>query len=208
MRYITRREAGRPRHAAADTIDPVDRFQRWFREARRAGGRPEAVALATASAGGAPSVRFVLLKQADRRGFVFFTDVRSRKGRDLTGNPRAAIAMYWTATAKQVRIEGRIESVSAAEADAYWATRPRSSRLAARASCQSAGLRSRAWLLARWRRLRGDYRARPVPRPTTWTGFRIVPDTIEFWTHRRHRLHDRELFVRGPRGWRRKLLQP
>jgi pyridoxamine 5'-phosphate oxidase len=166
------------------------------------------MALATATRAGAPSVRFVLLKQADRRGFVFFTDARSRKGRELARNARAAFAFYWNPLGRQVRIEGRVAPISAREADAYWETRPRPSRLAASVSHQSAELPSRAWLIARWRRLGRQNRRRPVPRPSTWTGFRVVPDTIEFWTHREHRLHDRELFVRGRRGWRRTLLQP
>jgi pyridoxamine 5'-phosphate oxidase len=197
-------------HAAvvATRVDPIERFAAWFARARRTGGDPEPMALATAAADGRPAVRFVLLKQVDQRGFVFFTDARSRKGRELATNPRAALALFWPTTRRQVRVEGRVERVSRAEADAYWATRPRASRLEARASRQSAVLRSRGALLARWKDLRRRYRGRPIPRPTSWTGFRIVPETIEFWTHRDHRLHDRERFVRGPRGWRRALLQP
>ena len=169
---------------------------------------PEAMALATTSRRGAPSVRFVLLKASDERGFVFFTNAESAKGRDLAANPRAALTFYWNATGKQVRIEGRVAPVSPAEADAYWATRPRASQLAALASRQSARLPSRASLEARWRRLRRQYRGKPIPRPATWTGFRVVPASIEFWTHQEHRLHHRELFVRARRGWRRSLLQP
>jgi pyridoxamine 5'-phosphate oxidase len=166
------------------------------------------MALATANRRRQPSLRFVLLKQADERGFVFFTDARSRKGIDLGQNPRAAVVFYWHRLAKQVRIEGRVEKVSTAESDAYWATRPRSSRLAALASYQSAGLSRRALLIARWRRLRRAYARRPIPRPPTWRGFRIVPGSIEFWTHREHRLHERELFVRRRQRWVRHLLQP
>jgi pyridoxamine 5'-phosphate oxidase len=189
--------------------DPVACFQRWFRQAERAGTPlAEAMALATATGRGAPSVRFVLLKGVDERGFAFFTDGRSRKGRELGQNPHAALAFYWNRLGKQVRIEGRVEAVSAAEADAYWATRPRASRLAALASQQSAPLASRTALDARWRRLRRRYRGKPVPRPPGWTGFRVVPETIEFWTHRARRLHDRELFVRRRKGWTRRLLQP
>jgi pyridoxamine 5'-phosphate oxidase len=169
---------------------------------------PEAMALATATRRGAPSVRFVLLKAADARGFVFFTSATSPKGRDLDQNPRAAVTFYWNPIGKQVRIEGRVERVSPDEADRYWATRPRASQLAALASRQSAHLPRRASLEARWRRLRRQYRGQPVPRPPTWTGFRVVPGSIEFWTHREHRLHHRELFVRTRRGWRRLLLQP
>jgi len=166
------------------------------------------MALATTGRRGAPSVRFVLLKGADRRGFVFFTDGRSRKGRELRASARAAVAFYWNRLGRQVRIEGRVEEVSPADADAYWATRPRASQLAGLASEQSAALASRRALIARWMELRRRYRRRPVPRPPTWTGFRLVPASVEFWTHREHRLHERELFVRTRAGWRRQLLQP
>ena len=190
-------------------IDPVRRFQRWFFEAaRRHAPIPEAAALATATRRGAPAVRFVLLKQVDHQGFVFFTDARSRKGRELAENARAALAFYWDATGREVRVEGRVEPVSAAEADAYWAKRPREKRLAASASHQSAPLARRSDMLARWRRLEREYRGKPIPRPPAWTGYRIVPEAVEFWTRRPHRLHERELFLRGRRGWRRTLLQP
>lgn len=187
--------------------DPFTQFNAWFAEARRI-PLAEAMALATADTRGRPSVRFVLLKQCDHRGFVFFTNARSRKGRELHDNPRAAAAIYWDPLGKQVRIEGRVEEVSATEADAYWVTRPRASQLAALASQQSAALASRSDLLARWRTLRQRYRGKAVPRPPGWTGFRIVPDAIEFWIHQEHRLHQRELFVRTRGGWKRKLLQP
>jgi pyridoxamine 5'-phosphate oxidase len=169
---------------------------------------PEAMALATATRRGAPSLRFVLLKAADARGFVFFTNAMSPKGRDLAANARAALTFYWNPLGRQVRIEGRVQQVSPEEADDYWATRPRASQLAALASRQSARLSSRAALEARWRRLRGRYRGKPVPRPPAWTGFRVVPRSIEFWTHQEHRLHHREVFRRTRRGWRRALLQP
>ena len=189
--------------------DPLVRFRRWFDEARRARvPLPEAMALATADAAGRPSVRFVLLKGADERGFVFFTDARSRKGRELRENPRASVAIYWNAVGKQVRIEGRTEGVAPAEVDRYWKTRPRESRLAALSSTQSARLAGRSSLVALWRKLGRRYPGDEVPRPSYWTGFRLVPETIEFWRHREHRLHDRELFVRTRRGWSRTLLQP
>lgn len=191
------------------STDPLVRFHRWFAQAQRAGVvLPESMALATADAHGRPSVRFVLLKQADASGFVFFTNLRSRKGRDLEENRRAALAFYWDQLRKQVRVEGRVERVSADEADAYWVTRPRESQLAAVASRQSAALASRRALLAKWRTLRRQYRGEDVPRPAEWTGFRLVPEAIEFWTNRDHRLHDRELFVRTRDGWKRSLLQP
>jgi pyridoxamine 5'-phosphate oxidase len=190
-------------------VDPIARFQRWFAQARAAGMlQPEAMAVATADAAGRPSVRMVLLKHADRDGFVFYTNGRSRKGRELRANPRAALVVHWDRLGKQVRIEGRVREVSDAEADAYWMSRPRPSQLAALASEQSAPLAIRAALVATWRALARRYRGAPVPRPPHWTGYRLVPAAIEFWTHREHRLHDRELFTRQRRGWKRTLLQP
>jgi pyridoxamine 5'-phosphate oxidase len=198
----------RPRARTRPAADPLARFRRCFAAARRAGIElPESMALATTDAAGRPSVRFVLLKEATARGFVFFTDGRSRKGRELRARPVAAVAFYWHATGMQVRIEGRIEEVDAAEADAYWETRPRGSRLAASVSRQSAPLASRAALLAAWRRL--DRRAGPsLPRPPEWTGFRLVARTIEFWRRGEFRLHERDLYVRRRGGWTRTLLQP
>ncbi len=169
---------------------------------------PEAMVVATSSRDGRPSARFVLLKRADARGFVFFTDRRSRKGAELRKNPLAAAVFYWDRIGKQVRIEGRVEVVSAAEADAYWATRPRPSRLAAASSRQSATLAHRRMLLDAVRRLRRSVDGQAVPRPPAWGGYRIVPERIEFWERRAHRLHDRELFVKGRQGWKRRLLQP
>jgi pyridoxamine 5'-phosphate oxidase len=189
--------------------DPLARFHRWYAEARRTRIRqPDAMALATADASGRPSARMVLLKHAGNDGFVFYTNARSRKGDELRANPRAALAFHWNQLGKQVRVEGRVEEVPPAEADAYWATRPRASQLAALASAQSAPLAARAQLVARWRALTRQYRQSPVPRPTHWTGYRVIPDAIEFWTHRDHRLHDRELFTRSGRGWKLTRLQP
>jgi pyridoxamine 5'-phosphate oxidase len=190
-------------------VDPIARFNRWYAHAARARvPLPDAMALATASRTGAPSVRYVLLKGVDERGFVFFTDARSRKGRDLAARRRAALAFYWDAISRQVRVEGRIVPVSPAEADAYWATRPRESRIAASVSTQSRPMPSHAWLMARWRRLARELDGREPRRPTWWTGYRVVPDAIELWSRGEHRLHRREAFVRGRRGWRRVLLQP
>jgi pyridoxamine 5'-phosphate oxidase len=166
------------------------------------------MALATAAGGGKTSVRFVLLKGIDERGFVFFTDTRSRKGRELDGNQFASLAFYWHPKGRQVRVEGRVEKVTPAEADAYWPTRPRQSRLAASASHQSARLYSRVKLLERCKQLAREFRGRDIPRPPYWTGFRVRPDAIEFWTNRAHRLHHREIYTRRARGWRRELLQP
>ena len=193
----------------ATSQDPIAKFIRWLDDARGLKiPNYEAMALATAMADGQPSVRFVLLKGIDERGFLFFTDSRSRKGRELRANPRASLAFYWQPKGRQVRVDGRIEEVTAPEADEYWATRPRPRQLAASASYQSAPLRSRASLIDRVRRLARNFRRREVPRPPGWLGFRLRPDAIEFWTHREHRLHNREVYFRQGKGWRRQLLQP
>jgi|SRR5262245_36340884 len=190
-------------------VDPIARFQRWYAAARHTRiVQPDAMALATSDGRGRPSARMVLLKQADAAGFVFYTNTRSRKGRELRANSRAALVFHWDVLGRQVRIEGRVQAVTPAEADAYWATRPRASQLAALASDQSAPMSTRARLVARWRGLTRRYRGRPVPRPPHWSGYRLVPDAVEFWTHREHRLHDRELFRRTGRGWKRTRLQP
>jgi len=189
--------------------DPILQFRRLFARAQRSGiPLPEAMALATADRRGRPSVRYVLLKQVDPSGFVFFTDTRSRKGRELDANPYAAAVFYWDPIGKQVRVEGRIEAVSAAEADAYWLSRPRQSRLAARTSRQSAEIASHRDLMERWRALRAELGGTAIERPAYWSGYRIVPDSIEFWTRRAYRLHERVLFERTRGGWRSKILQP
>jgi pyridoxamine 5'-phosphate oxidase len=195
--------------ARAKQSEPIRRFRRWFAEARRAGvALPEAMALATADHRGRPSVRYVLLKGADDAGFVFYTNAFSRKGRELAKRPYASLAIYWDATGRQVRVEGRIESVSDGEANAYWAERPRDSQLASAASRQSATIESRAALIAEYRRLQRKYEGRAVPRPRNWTGYRIVPDRVEFWTRREPRLHERELFTRSAGRWRSRILEP
>ena len=190
--------------------DPIARFQRWFRAAQRRKDipQPEAMTLATADRRGRPAARVVLLKHADADGFVFYTNARSRKGRELAANPWAALVFHWYPLGRQVRIEGTVEMVSTAEADAYWATRPRESQLGGAASDQSQPIASRAALLARWRELARRYRGSTVPRPPHWTGYRVVPATIEFWTLRPYRMHDREQFTRTRRGWRVTRLQP
>jgi len=190
-------------------MDPIARFRRWYADAARARiPLPEAIALATADRRGRPAVRFVLLKGVDARGFVFFTDGRSRKGAELAANPEAAFAVYWDALGKQVRVEGRVALVSAAEADAYWLTRPRESRLAASVSHQSAPLARRSDLIARWHALGRRHPGEDVPRPPAWTGYRLAPRAIEFWTRGDFRLHRRERFERRGGTWTRKLLQP
>jgi pyridoxamine 5'-phosphate oxidase len=189
--------------------DPIRKFQRWLAEARQAGvPLPEAMALATADQRGRPSVRYVLLKGADARGFVFYTNRLSAKARDLRANRRAALAFYWDAPGRQVRCEGRVTEVAAAEADAYWASRPRGSQVASAASRQSAPLDSSGSLMARYRELLREYEGKEVPRPEVWSGFRLGPERIEFWTRREPRLHKRELFVKSRGRWTMKLLQP
>ena len=189
--------------------DPLKQFGRWWDEALAA-EVPEANAmtLATADPAGKPSARTVLLKGYDARGFVFFTNYESRKGQELDSNPLAALLFFWRELERQVRIEGRVELVSDAEADAYWVTRPRESQLGGAASDQSEPVANRAAMLRRWRALSRRYRDTAVPRPPHWTGYRVVPTAIEFWTLRPYRMHDRELFTRSPRGWRETRLQP
>jgi len=190
--------------------DPIARFHRWFAAARRhpAIAQPDAMTVATADGHGRPSARMVLLKHADDDGFVFYTNTNSRKGDDLRANPHAALVFHWQPLGRQVRVEGRVTPVSDAEADAYWVTRPRESQLGGAASAQSARIASRAALLARWRQLARRLRGQPVPRPPHWSGFRVVPEAIEFWTQRPHRMHDRELFRRRRRSWSVQRLQP
>lgn len=191
------------------TEQVIARFRRWYRLAERAGQpRHDAMALGTVGAKGDVSVRMVLLKGADARGFVFFTCMSSRKGRDLAAHRRAAATFHWSALGRQVRIEGRVEPVTAAEADAYWATRPRGSQLSAATSRQSSELASRAELVRRRAALEKRLAGGPVPRPAEWSGYRILPERVEFWTQKDDRLHHRELFVRSRRGWRQSLLEP
>lgn len=188
---------------------PVTRFHQWFNAAHRAGvPLAEAMALATVDGRGRPAVRYVLLKSADRDGFVFYTNVESRKGVDLAARPHAALAFYWHATGRQVRVSGRVESVSEPEADSYWSTRPKGSQLASAASQQSQPLAERRLLIARYRALARQYRELEVPRPPHWRGYRVVPDEMEFWTREEPRLHRRELFLRTRQGWTKTILQP
>jgi pyridoxamine 5'-phosphate oxidase len=192
----------------ASNHDPIAKLIRWLNDAKELNiPNYEAMALATTD-GSEVSVRFVLLKKIDQHGLVFFTDARSRKGHQLQANPHASLAFYWEPNGRQVRADGDVEQVEAAEADAYWVTRPRQSRLAASVSHQSARLRSRAELMARMERLAKRSRGQEIARPPYWTGFRVCPHTIEFWRHRAHRLHEREIYHRYRNGWRRYLLEP
>jgi pyridoxamine 5'-phosphate oxidase len=189
--------------------DPLRQFQRWFDEARAAGiPLAEACAVATASAGGAPSARMVLLKEADARGFVFATNYGSRKGRELAENPRASLLFYWHALGRQVRVEGSVEQVDAAESDAIWAARPRASRLSALASQQSEPVASREELEQRVAEVERGLEGHEVERPEWWGGYRVVPDELEFWQHRDDRLHHRFRYRRRGDAWAIDELQP
>lgn len=189
--------------------DPHALFEDWFAEARAAEPNdPEAMALATADAQGRPSVRMVLLKSHDERGFAFYTNAESRKGGEIAANPRAALLFHWKSLRRQVRIEGRIEPTSDAEADAYFATRSRDARLGAWASDQSRPLESRAAFEARYAQAVADHEGSDVARPSYWRGYRMVPDRIEFWTDRPHRLHERRQFTLAEDGWAEGLLYP
>jgi pyridoxamine 5'-phosphate oxidase len=190
-------------------IDPFTLFDEWFAEARAGEpNEPEAMALATAGADGQPSVRMVLLKAHGPAGFTFYTHEQSAKGEDLAENPRAALLFHWKSLCRQVRIEGRIERASDAEADAYFATRGRDSQLGAWASDQSRPLESRATFERRFDEVKQRFAGQDVPRPATWGGYRVVPDRIELWTAREHRLHERRLFARSGDGWSEGLLYP
>ncbi|RMG48388.1 MAG: pyridoxamine 5'-phosphate oxidase [Acidobacteria bacterium] len=198
---------GLSEEAAGD--DPIALFRRWFDDARRAGLLlPEAMGLATATPDGRPSVRMMLLKAADERGFVFYTNYESRKGRELRANPRAAIVLHWAALQRQVRAEGTVSRLTPEESYAYFKTRPRGSRIGAWASRQSAELASRRELEERFAEFEARFRGKDVPLPPFWGGFRLAPARIEFWQGRANRLHDRLLFERDGPGWRRRRLSP
>jgi pyridoxamine 5'-phosphate oxidase len=193
-------------------MNPIDHF-RTLLSAAQAVDRtilpePTAMTLATVGRDGQPSARLVLLKAVDDRGFVFYTNLRSRKGRDLDANPRAALTFHWQPLEVQVRIEGRAERVSDAEADEYFATRPRGSQLGAWASDQSDELAHAGDLDARFADAEQRFAGRDVMRPPHWSGYRVLPERIEFWRSRPSRLHERRLFEREGSGWRERLLYP
>ena len=184
--------------------DPLEQFRRWFAEA----GDDNRMAVATAAPDGSPSVRMVLLKGADERGFTFFTGYESRKGGELDANPRAALLFHWAQLGRQVRVEGRVERVGRGESDAYFATRPRGAQLAAAASRQGRALANRAQLDEAVADLEREYEGRDVPRPEYWGGYRLRPQAYEFWQHRDDRLHDRLRYTRDGEGWRLERLSP
>jgi pyridoxamine 5'-phosphate oxidase len=189
--------------------DPFTLFDQWFAEARTSEiNDPEAMALATADARGRPSVRIVLLKGHGRDGFLFYTNEQSAKGEQLAENTRAALLFHWKSLRRQVRIEGAVERVNDADADAYFASRSRDSQLGAWASDQSRPLDDRATFERRFEEVERRFEGGEVPRPPHWGGFRVVPDRIEYWSDRPHRLHDRRLFTRVGDAWREGLLYP
>lgn len=192
-----------------DIEDPLDLFRRWFDEAVAAEpDLPNAMSLATAAANARPSLRMVLLKDVSEGGFVFYTNAESRKGREIARNPHAAICFHWKSTGRQVRAEGTLSEVTLAEADAYHATRPRQSQIAAWASAQSAPLEGRVELETKVAQMEKRFAGGPVPRPPYWTGYRLRPEAIEFWTNVANRLHDRLLYERDGARWRARRLNP
>jgi pyridoxamine 5'-phosphate oxidase len=189
--------------------DPLALFDTWFAEAQASEpNEPEAMAVATAGADRQPSVRMVLLKAHGPEGFTFYTHERSAKGEDLTENPRAALLFHWKWLCRQIRIEGPVERVPDSDADAYFATRSRDSQLGAWASDQSRPLDSRTTFEARYEEMKRRFDGQEVPRPSGWVGYCVVPQRIEFWTAREHRLHERRLFTRDGSGWVEGLLYP
>jgi pyridoxamine 5'-phosphate oxidase len=189
--------------------DPISEFATLFAEARaREPFDATACALATCSPDGRPSVRIVLLKSVDPRGFAFFTNYESRKADELTANPQAALCFHWPTVGVQVRVEGRATRVSPEESEEYFASRPRESQIGAWTSQQSRPIGTRDELVARFRELEARFAGQPVPRPSHWGGFRLDPERIELWWNRDHRLHDRLAYTRSGADWTSQRLQP
>jgi pyridoxamine 5'-phosphate oxidase len=200
---------GEPLDLESLPSEPVVLFRRWYEDAERAGIRlPNAIALATASADGCPSIRHVLLRDIEDDGFTFYTNHGSRKGAELEENPRAAFSIYWRELDRQISVTGDVRRVSEEASDAYFATRPREARIGAWASRQSAELASRDELMERFAEFDARYPGDDVPRPTFWGGYLIRPIAIEFWHGRQHRLHDRFRYDRSDDGWTTRRLSP
>ncbi|MGF1470552.1 MAG: pyridoxamine 5'-phosphate oxidase [Rubrobacteraceae bacterium] len=196
-------------HKSGAAADPTAQFRGWFEEALNAGlHEPNAMTLATATPDGKPSARVVLLKGYDQRGFVFYTNYEGRKANELEANPNCALTFYWGELERQVRVEGRVVRVRAEESDTYFASRPRGSQLGAWASRQSRTVEGREELEERLRKLEAEYENREIPRPPFWGGYRVEPESVEFWQGRENRIHDRLLYQRAGENWSMERLQP
>jgi len=205
---LRRDYAGEPLSERESSADPFEQFTRWFEQVRALEVDPNAMALATATADGRPSVRTVLLKGVDAAGFVFFTNYRSQKAREIEASGFASLLFHWPSLERQVRVSGRVERVSATESDVYFASRPLESRWSVYASDQSAVVPSRETLETRYDHAR-EAHGSVVPRPDWWGGYRVIPDTIEFWQGRPSRLHDRLRYTKqGEGNWMRERLAP
>jgi len=191
------------------TADPVELFDQWFKFARRARIYwPDSTAVATATRDGRPSVRMVLLKKYDQRGFVFFTNYESQKGRELDANPYASMVIYWNDLLRQIRMTGRIEKITREESERYFHSRPRGSQIGAWASNQDSVVKSRAELMEKYEIFETKFAGKPVPLPEYWGGYRLVPDEVEFWQARTYRLHDRFRYTRAADRWSWARLSP
>ena len=189
--------------------DPIDQFQKWFQNAQATYEQlPESMALATSDKNGRPSVRFVMFREIDNRGFVFYTNYNSRKANELLENPRASVAVHWLLSKRQIRIEGHVEQIDCRESDSYFENRPRDAQLETWASRQSEVIVNRAWLDQRWMKFDARFQEE-VPRPDWWGGYRLVPDVMEFWQQGENRIHDRLLYQKCEGGeWTLKRLAP
>ena len=206
---IRREYLGEPLSEVHSDADPMRQFAHWFEQVRQTESDPTAMALATASSDGRPSVRTVLLKGIDDRGYIFYTNYESRKAREMEATGRASLLFFWSSVERQVRIDGIAERISPVESDAYFETRPLDSRLSVYASKQSEAIENRDILEEAFERVKRTYGDGPVPRPQWWGGYRVVPDEFEFWQGRTSRLHDRLRYVKQPDGsWRRERLAP